>query len=78
MHSVVRQKYYNTEILKTFIRNNNKFEGKSFINTYLRGYVRRYLNVFNIRSLLSFVRASKSFYKQVISGKQVSVTFVHA
>ena len=22
--------------LKTFIRNNNKFEGKSFINTYLR------------------------------------------
>ena len=36
-HTVVSQKYYNTEILKTFIRsNNNKFEGKSFINTYLR------------------------------------------
>ena len=71
MHSVVRQKCYNTEILKTFIR---KFEGKSFINTY----VRRYLNVFNIFEAYIKFRTSKSFYKQVISGKQVSVTFVHA
>ena len=73
MHSVVRQKYYNTEILKTFIR---KFEGKSFINTYVRRY--RYLNVFNIFEAYIKFRTSKSFYKQVISGKQVSVTFVHA
>ena len=40
--------------------------------------MRRYLNVFNIFEAYIKFRTSKSFYKQVISGKQVSVTFVHA